>query len=157
MREILPSQLLKAELLKAIKYPEISYRKFCTDEYLVLDRKQNRVFIGFTLHRKATIDHLPVGRHGTQLCKFKTRLTFVQQINLLVYFLHHFYKSDLLGDCTLWGVDSTKLANDCQIPLASLKIKGKKYEFMVISIATAVHAETNGINQYLLLVTACIH
>lgn len=119
MREILPSQLLKAELLKAIKYPEISYRKFCTDEYLGLDRKQNRVFVGFPLHKKTTIDH-------TQLCKFRTRLTFVQQINLLVYFLHHFYKSDLLGDCTLCGVDSTELANDCQIPLASMDIKGKK-------------------------------
>ncbi|MCD6151606.1 MAG: transposase, partial [Deltaproteobacteria bacterium] len=112
MREILPSQLLKAELLKAIKYPEISYRKFCTDEYLGLDRKQNRVFVGFPLHKKTTIDH-------TQLCKFRTRLTFVQQINLLVYFLHYFYKSDLLGDCTLCGVDSTELANDCQIPLVA--------------------------------------
>ena len=72
MREILPSQLLKAELLKAIKYPEISYRKFCTDEYLGLDRKQNRVFVGFPLHKKTTINH-------TQLCKFRTCLTFVQQ------------------------------------------------------------------------------
>jgi hypothetical protein len=35
MREILPSQLLKAELLKAIKYPEISYRKFCRMNALV--------------------------------------------------------------------------------------------------------------------------
>jgi hypothetical protein len=70
MREILPSQLLKAELLKAIKYPEISCRKFC-------------------------------------------------------YFLHHFYKSSLLGDHTLCGVDSTELANDCKTPLASLNIKGK--------------------------------
>jgi hypothetical protein len=118
-REILPRQLLKAELLKAIKYPEISYRKFCTDEYLGLDRKQNRVFVGFPLHKKTTIDH-------TQLRKFRTRLTFVQQINLLVYFPRHFYKSDLLGDCTLCGVDSTELDNDCRIPLASLKIKGKK-------------------------------
>ncbi len=39
-----------------------------------------------------------------KLCKFRTRLIFVQQINLLVYFLHHFYKSDLLGDCTLFVV-----------------------------------------------------
>ncbi|MFT5701405.1 MAG: hypothetical protein ACI8ZB_004297 [Desulforhopalus sp.] len=27
-------------------YPEISYRKFCKKEYLGLERKQNRVFIG---------------------------------------------------------------------------------------------------------------
>jgi hypothetical protein len=51
---------------------------------------------------------------------------FKQQINLLVYFLHHFYKSDLLGDCTLCAVDSTELANDCKVPLASIKIKGTK-------------------------------
>ena len=40
MREIFPSNLFRAELLKAIKYPEISYRKFCTKEYLGLDRKK---------------------------------------------------------------------------------------------------------------------
>ena len=39
MRDIFPSNLFRAELLKAIKYPEISYRKFCTKEYLGLARK----------------------------------------------------------------------------------------------------------------------
>ena len=119
MRDLFPSHLFRAELLKAIKYPEISYRKFCTDEYLGLDRKQNRVFIGLPLHKNTTIDH-------TQLSKFRTNMTFVKQINLLVYFLHYFHKSDLLGDCTLCGVDSTELANDCKVPLASMKIKGKR-------------------------------
>ena len=32
MRDVLPCHCLRAELLKAIKYPEISYRKFCTKE-----------------------------------------------------------------------------------------------------------------------------
>ncbi|MBM9538687.1 hypothetical protein [Desulfobulbus alkaliphilus] len=54
MRELLPSTFLRAELLKAIKYPEISYRKFCSKEYLGLDRKQNRVFCGLPLNRKKT-------------------------------------------------------------------------------------------------------
>jgi hypothetical protein len=119
MRDLFPSNLFRAELLKAIKYPEISYRKFCTDEYLGLDRKQNRVFIGLPLHRKIMIDH-------SQLSKFRSSLSFTQQINLLVYILHHFYQSGLLGDCALHGVDSTELANDCRSPLASLDIKGKK-------------------------------
>ena len=119
MRETFLSHLFRAELLKAIKYSEISYRKFCTEEYLGLDRKQNRVFIGLPLHRQTTIDHY-------ELSKFRNNLTFVQQINLLVYFLNHFYKSGLLGDCTLFGVDSTELANDCNIPLASMEIRGKK-------------------------------
>ena len=119
MRNLFPCHLFRAELLKAIKYPEISYRKFCSEEYLGLDRKQNRVFLGLPLHRKDMIDH-------SQLSKFRLNLSFVQQINLLVYILHHFNKSGLLGDCVLHGVDSTELANDCRIPLASLNINGKK-------------------------------
>ncbi len=119
MREIFPSHLLRAELLKVIKYPEISYRKFCEEEYLGLDRKQNRVFVGLPLHKKTMIDH-------TQLCKFRSGLSFAQQINLMVYILHHFKQSGLLGDCHLHGIDSTELANYCKIPLASITINGKK-------------------------------
>ena len=119
MREIFPSNLFRAELLKAIKYPEISYRKFCTEDYLGQDRKQNRVFVGLPLHKKTMIDH-------TQLCKFRSGLSFVQQVNMLVYILHHFKQSGLLGDCHLHGIDSTELANYCKIPLASLTINGKK-------------------------------
>ena len=119
MREFFPAHLLRAELLKAIKYPEISYRKFCTEEYLGLDRKQNRVFVGLPIHRKTMIDH-------TQLCQFRSTLSFPKQINLMVYFLHYFKQSGLLGDCHLHGVDSTELANECRIPLASIEINGKK-------------------------------
>ena len=92
MRDIFPSNLFRAELLKAIRYPEISYRKFCAKEYLGLDRKQNRVFVGLPLHKNTKIDH-------TQLCQFRSGLSFVQQINILVYILHHFKQSGLLGDC----------------------------------------------------------
>ena len=119
MRDLFPGNLFRAELLKAIKYPEISYRKFCTEEYLGLDRKQNRVFVGLPLHKKIMIDH-------TQLCKFRSNLSFAQQINLMVYILHHFNQSGLLGDCHLHGVDSTELANECRLPLASIEINGKK-------------------------------
>ncbi|TBV83365.1 MAG: transposase [Desulfobulbaceae bacterium] len=118
-RDLFPATLFRAELLKAIKYPEISYRKFCTDEYLGLDRKQNRVFIGLPLHKNTTIDH-------SQLSKFRSSLSFTQQVNLLAYILHYFNQSGLLGDCALHGVDSTELANDCRVPLASVEIKGKK-------------------------------
>ena len=119
MREIFPSNLFRAELLKAIKYPEISYRKFCSEEYLGLGRKQNRVFVGLSLSKKTMIDH-------TRLSRFRSSLSFVQQINLLVYILHYFYTSGLLGDCVIHGIDSTELANDCKVPLASLDINGKK-------------------------------
>lgn len=62
----------------------------------------------------------------TQLCHFRSGLSFTQQINLMMYFLHYFKQSGLLGDCHLHGVDSTELANECRIPLASIEINGKK-------------------------------
>lgn len=119
MRGIFPSNLFRAELLKAIKYPEISYRKFCTEEYLGLDRKQNRVFTGLSLSKKEMIDH-------TQLSKFRSTMSFVQQVNLLVYILHHFNQSGLIGDTILHGIDSTELVSDCKRPLVTLSVKGKK-------------------------------
>ena len=119
MRDLFPANLFRAELLKAIRYPEISYRKFCTEEYLGMDRKQNRVFCGLSLSKKDMIDH-------TQLSKFRTSLTFAQPLNLLVYILHHFNQSGLLGDNLLHGIDSTELASDCKLPLATLDINGKK-------------------------------
>jgi len=119
MRDIFLSNLFRAELLKAIKYPEISYRKFCTEEYFGLDRKQNRVFTGLSLSKKDMIDH-------TELSTFRNGLTFTQQVNLLVYILYHFNQSGLLGDHILHAVDSTELDNDCRIPLASLDINGTK-------------------------------
>jgi hypothetical protein len=119
MRGIFPSNLFRAELLKAIKYPEISYRKFCTEDYFGLAQQQNRVFAGLSLSRKEMIDH-------TQLSKFRSSLSFVQQVNLLVYILHYFNQSGLVGDAILHGVDSTELANDCKLPLATLNVRGKK-------------------------------
>jgi hypothetical protein len=118
-RDLFPNNFFRAELLKAIKYPEISYRKFCTEEYLGLERQQNRVFIGLPLNKKDMIDH-------TRLSKFRSSISFVQQVNILVYILHHFFQSGLLGDNKLHAIDSTELANDCKLPLATLDINGKK-------------------------------
>jgi len=119
MREKSLCTLFRAELLKAIKYPEISYRKFCTDEYMGLDRKENKAFIGLPLNRKKMIDH-------TELSRFRSKLTFINQINLIVYILHHFYQSGLLGDCVIHGVDSTEIHNDCSYPLITIELDGKK-------------------------------
>ncbi len=57
MRKLMPSNFLRAELLKAIKYPEIAYRQYCTNEYLGVDRKEDREFIGLPLHKEEIIDH----------------------------------------------------------------------------------------------------
>jgi hypothetical protein len=46
MREFFPSNFLRAELLKSIKYPEISYRKFCGEDktYQGHERIRERFF-----------------------------------------------------------------------------------------------------------------
>jgi len=62
----------------------------------------------------------------TELSKFRSSLTFSQLVNLMVYMLYHFYRSDLLGDCVIHGIDSTELANECKTPLASIEVSGKK-------------------------------
>ena len=118
-RDFMPSQMLRAELLKSIKYPEISYRKYCSKDYMGMDQKLNRAFIGLPLNKNQTLSHV-------QLCQFRQSLTFTQMMNLQVYFLHHFSHSDLLGGCHLHGIDSTELALDTQTLLATVEVEGKK-------------------------------
>jgi hypothetical protein len=118
-RDIQPYQLFRMELLKIIKYPEISYRKFCTDEYFGRERKQNRRFVRLSLKSKAQIDH-------TELCHFRRDLRFNQLMNVLVYFLHHFYASGCLENAVIYGVDSTELPADVNYPLCTIKVKGQK-------------------------------
>lgn len=119
MRTYLPSDFLRAELLKAIKYPEIAYRKYCTAEYLGLDRKENREFIGLPLHKKQIISHC-------QLSQFRSSLTFAQNINLLVYATCLFQRSGILKGKVLHGIDSTELYNDNARPLFTMNVRNKK-------------------------------
>lgn len=119
MRDVHPCQLFRAELLKALKYPEISYRKYCTDEYLGQERKENRRFLGLPLNTKYFFDH-------TQLCQFRSSLSFPQVINVLVYILYHFQQTGLLKGLVIHGVDSTEIANDNMLPLYTVEVGGKK-------------------------------
>jgi hypothetical protein len=129
MREFFPSNFLRAELLKAIKYPEISYRKFCgedktyqghkeTNSYIGMENKQNRIFIGLPLNKKKMISHV-------QMSQFRASLSFEQLVNLTVYILYHFQQQGFLDGRIVNCVDSTELAVDCQELLAKTKIKGK--------------------------------
>ena len=129
MREYMPSMFLRAELLKAVKYPEISYRKFCGDNgdydghkkhnaFTGKEQKETRAFIGLQLNRNQFFSHV-------QMCQFRSSLTFEQQVNLTVYILCCFNKSGLLKNGALHCVDSTELAVDSIRPLASLKVRGK--------------------------------
>jgi len=130
MRDLFPSNFLRAELLKAVKYPEISYRKFCGDDhdykghkehssYIGMGSKQNRAFIGLPLNRKQMFSHV-------QMCQFRAGLTFPQLVNLMVYILYHLRESGVLDEGLVHCVDSTELPVDRQQLLAVLKIKGKK-------------------------------
>jgi len=118
-REFLPFQLFRMELLKILKYPEISYRKFCTKEYFGQERKQNRRFIRLSLRTKDIPDH-------TQLCHFRSNLSFKQVMNIFVYILHHFYESGCLEDTVVHGVDSTELPIETKYPLCTVEVKDKK-------------------------------
>ena len=130
MRGLYPSDFLRAELLKAVKHPEISYRKFCGDDndykghkenspYIGMDNKQNRAFIGLSLHRKQMLSHV-------QMCQFRAGLTFTQLVNLTVYILYHLKERGILDDSSVHCVDSSELPIDRQQLLAKLTIKGKK-------------------------------
>jgi hypothetical protein len=130
MREFFPSNFLRAELLKTIKYSEISYRKFCGDDktykghkensgYIGMENKQNRAFIGLPLNKKHMISHV-------QMSQFRSSLSFTQLVNLTVYILHHFKQCGCLDDNIVHCVDSTELPVDCQELLATLTIKGTK-------------------------------
>jgi len=130
MRDFFPATFLRAELLKAIKYPEVSYRKFCGDDkgysgyklhspYIGKECKQNRAFIGLPLNRNQTLSHI-------QMCQFRSHLSFTQLVNLTVYILHQVRKSGLLDQGLVHCVDSSELAVESQHLLATLTIKGQK-------------------------------
>jgi len=130
MRDLYPCNFLRAELLKAVKHPEISYRKFCGDDkdydghkenspYIGMDNKQNRAFIGLPLNRQQMLSHV-------QMCQFRAGLSFSQLVNLMVYILYHLKERGILDEGFVHCVDSTELAVDRQQLLATLTIKGKK-------------------------------
>jgi hypothetical protein len=129
-RNLFPSQMLRAEILKAIKYPEISYRKFCGDDkhyknhketspYIGIDHKENRAFIGLSLNRKEMINHV-------QMSQFRSSLSFTQMVNLNVYFLYLLHSKEMLSPFKVHFVDSTELAVDRHHLLAKIKIGNQK-------------------------------
>ncbi|ACN13538.1 hypothetical protein HRM2_04200 [Desulforapulum autotrophicum HRM2] len=118
-RYVQPYQLFRMEILKVIKYPEISYRKFCTDEYFGRERKQNRRFVRLPLNTKEQIHH-------TELSHFRSRLSFTNLMNILVYILHHLYQSGCLANSVIHAIDSTELPSEINYPLCTVEVEGKK-------------------------------
>lgn len=125
-RDFFPHNLFRAELLKVIKYPEISYRKFCGDDkryenhketspYIGMECKQNRAFIGLHLIRREMINHV-------QMSQFRSSLSFTQLVNLNVYFLYLLQNQGMLDPFNVHFIDSTELAVDRQHLLAKFEI-----------------------------------
>jgi hypothetical protein len=109
-----PVHLFKAELLKALQYPEVHYRKFCDKKINPKDKRENRAFIG--LKAGQIIDH-------SELSKFRAGLSYDRLINVMVYFIHLFLKEKGLPKNVLYAVDSTELAEKISnYPLAKLKV-----------------------------------
>ena len=125
-RDLFPCHMLRAEILKVTKYPEISYRKFCGDDkhyenhkdtspYIGMECKQNRAFIGLHLIRRDMINHV-------QMSQFRSSLSFTQLVNLNVYFLHLLHNQGMLDPFNVHFIDSTELAVDRQHLLATFEM-----------------------------------
>ena len=52
MRRVSPAHLFRAELLKALRYADLSYRKYCTLMVNRLENKSVRAFLHLPLHKK---------------------------------------------------------------------------------------------------------
>jgi len=94
-------------------------RKFCTEDYFGRDSKQNRRFARLSLSSKNQVHH-------TELSHFRSSLSFRQVMNLLLYFLHYFYKSRCLENSVIHGIDSSELPAEMKYPLCTVKVGRNK-------------------------------
>lgn len=121
MRQVSPAHLFRAELLKALRYADLSYRKYCALMVNRLENKSVRAFLHLPLHKKILVHH-------SQLSQFRSTLTITHLVNLMVYVTHLLVKEiNLPYPFQICGVDSTDLASSCcPVPLATLTVGKKK-------------------------------
>jgi hypothetical protein len=121
MRTLFPSHFFRAELLKSLKYPEFSYRKYCKDVINSLESKTERTFVRLPLHKKLKIDH-------SQLSQFRSALSIRHMVNLISYIIYLLIQSGKIGHfVSICGVDSSELPACCSsVPLATVNIGKKK-------------------------------
>ncbi|MDI6755401.1 MAG: transposase [Thermodesulfobacteriota bacterium] len=121
MRQASPAQLFRAELLKALRYAEMSCRKYCRLMINKLENKTVRAFLHLPLHKKIRIHH-------SQLSQRRTDPTIAQMLNLMVYAAHlALQRIKLPHPFQICGVDSSDLASSCcPVPLATLAVGDKK-------------------------------
>ena len=121
MRQVSPAQLFRAELLKALRYADMSYRKYCALLVNRLENKSVRAFLHLPLHKTILVHH-------SQLSQFRSTLTITHLANLMVYVTHLLVRElKLPYPFQICGVDSSDLASSCcPVPLATLNVGQKK-------------------------------
>jgi hypothetical protein len=116
-RDLQPVHFFRAELLKNLKYAELSYRKYTTNEINNPERKAYRAFIG--LKSDQSISH-------SQLSQFRSALTFKKLLNVMVYFICLFLENKPLSPATFYAMDSTEIAaKTSPYPLFKMKLGDK--------------------------------
>ena len=116
-RDVQPVHFFRAELLKNLKYAELSYRKYTNNEINNPERKEYRAFIG--LKSDQSISH-------SQLSQFRSGLTFKKLLNVMVYFICLFLENKPLSRSTFYAMDSTELAaKTSPYPLFKIKFGDK--------------------------------
>ena len=116
-RTWMPSRLLRIELLRTYRYPELTSRKYC-GFLSELDRKEERTFCHLSLRKNECPDH-------SLLSRFRSSLSMEMQINLMVFLLTFFLADDFASEKTLYALDSTDVAVPINNqPLAKLELPG---------------------------------
>jgi len=116
-RELQPVHFFRAELLKNLKYAELSYRKYTENEINHPERKEYRAFIG--LKSDQSISH-------SQLSQFRSAVTFNKLLNVMVYFICLFLENKPLSPSTFYAMDSTEIAaKTSPYPLFKMKLGDK--------------------------------
>lgn len=116
MRDWMPSQLFRIELLRTALFPELSVRKFCTLLEKPEKTKEERAFCNLRTNSKEMCEH-------STLSTFRGSLTFAQRVNLMVYMIHLLQASGRLGAQLMHAVDSTDVAEPiCSRPLYKIEL-----------------------------------
>ncbi|MBF0509462.1 MAG: hypothetical protein HQK57_11125 [Deltaproteobacteria bacterium] len=135
MRDVYPANYLRAELLKSLRYSEVSYRKYCNQVINKLDHKRERAFLRLPLRKHICIDH-------SQLSRFRKGLTITQMVNLMTYVAYLLVKKGKISHpFQLCGIDSTDLAACCSsFPLAKITPKTEAKLYTLTSRGTLQQA-----------------
>jgi len=116
-RDVQPVHFFRAEILKNLRYAELSYRKYTTNEINNPERKEYRAFIG--LKSAQSISH-------SQLSQFRRAVTIKKLLNVMVYFICLFLENKPLSPATFYAMDSTEIAaKTSPYPLFKMKLGDK--------------------------------